>query len=80
MQRTIPDDKSGIELTTKTIRPYRIHDGKLGIEAISDVQKPNTQIIKREAWLCGLTAAGDILLGREPSDGMSAYRTLEESL
>jgi hypothetical protein len=78
--RTITDDKSGIALETETIRPYRVHDGKLGIEAVSAVEKPNTKIIKREAWLCGLSAAGDILLGREPSDGMEAYRTFEDDL
>jgi len=77
---TITDDVSGLDCHIKTIRPYRVYDGLLGIEQISERDMKTATISKRDAWLCSLNAAGDILLNREPSDGMQAYRTLEEYL
>jgi len=77
---TVKDETSGLECQIKTIRPYRVYDELLGIEQMSRREMQTGSISKRDAWLCSLNAAGDVLLNREPSQGMEAYRTMEKYL
>jgi len=77
---TVTDETSGLECDIKTTHPYRVCDDLLGVERISRREMQTATISKRDVWLCSLNAAGDILLNRESTEGMEAYKTLEEYL
>ena len=80
MQSTTQCEVSGLQLTVTGIKPYRVHDGLLGIERLSKREMQSGTIGKTESVLCSLYAAGDVLLDRGPTEGMEMYRSMEEYL